>query len=193
MTGLVSFSHLDLVPIHSIPQIFGNNEVNKGGFMATKNSHCSFCGTRFSELPWPRKCASCDNMSYLNPTPVAVIVLPVDNGVLTVRRAYGSKAGQLALPGGFIDMGESWQEAAARELFEETGITISAKTVDDFRVRSAPDGTVLVFGLAAKVKESDLPPFQASTETTERVIVRQAQDLAFPLHTEVLNQYFSQA
>lgn len=160
--------------------------------MPAKNSHCSFCGTRFPDIPWPRKCSACDNTTYLNPTPVAVLVLPVDDGVLTVRRAYGSKAGQLALPGGFIDLGESWQEAAVRELFEETGITVPASSVRDFRVLSAPDGTVLVFGQTDPVKEAELPPFQASSETTERVILRRPEKLAFPHHTTVLNQYFSE-
>lgn len=120
------------------------------------------------------------------------MVLPVDDGLLTIRRAYGSKAGQLALPGGFIDLGESWQEAAARELFEETGITVPAESIRDFRVLSAPDGTVLVFGRATPVREVDLPPFKASNETTERVILRGPAELAFPHHTSVMKQFFSE-
>ena len=82
--------------------------------MMQKNSHCSYCGARFAEDgPWPRRCAACANVSYLNPLPVAVLLQPVDDGLLVIRRAI-APVGRLALPGGFIDVGESWQAAAAR-------------------------------------------------------------------------------
>jgi NADH pyrophosphatase NudC (nudix superfamily) len=88
-----------------------------------RGSHCSFCGTAFEEnQDYPRQCQNCQNTTYRNPLPVAVVILPVDNGVLLVRRAIEPRKGLLAFPGGFINYGESWQTAAARELFEETGI-----------------------------------------------------------------------
>ena len=55
---------------------------------------------------------------------------------------------------------------------------------------SAPDGTLLVFGLAEGMTESELPPFIATTESSERVIVTEPTQLAFPLHTQVLAAYF---
>ena len=36
--------------------------------------------------PWPRRCGACGETSYLNPTPVAVAVQPVGDGLLVVRR-----------------------------------------------------------------------------------------------------------
>jgi ADP-ribose pyrophosphatase YjhB (NUDIX family) len=159
--------------------------------MGQRNSHCSYCGASFQAVPWPRKCAACGDISYLNPFPVAVLLVPVDDGILTIRRGYGSSAGRLALPGGFIDMAESWQEAAARELFEESGVTVDASLIKDFWVRSAPDGTVLIFGRAAPCTEASLPPFKVTNETTERVIVKSPQELAFPLHTQTLDEFFT--
>jgi ADP-ribose pyrophosphatase YjhB (NUDIX family) len=44
--------------------------------------------------------------------------------VLLVRRNIEPQIGQLALPGGYMNLGETWQQAGARELFEETGTII---------------------------------------------------------------------
>src|SRR5688572_992089 len=98
--------------------------------MHKRNSHCSYCGQPYTaEQSWPRQCAGCNNISYLNPTPVAVVLLPVDGGLLTIRRSIEPKKGMLALPGGFINYGESWQQGGARELYEETGIQIDAAEI----------------------------------------------------------------
>lgn len=160
--------------------------------MYKRNSHCSFCGQAFNaEQPWPRKCNNCQNTTFLNPTPVAVILLPVDGGLYTIRRNIEPKKGMLALPGGYINLGESWQQAAARELYEESGVKIDASEVTLFNVLSAPDGTVLVFGLAKGCTAQDLSTFVASEETTESAIITEPQDLAFPLHSQVVREFFS--
>lgn len=160
--------------------------------MPTRHSHCSFCGAAFApDQPWPRACAACASVSYLNPLPVAVLIAPVGDGVLCVRRAIEPRKGQVALPGGFIGVGESWQAAAARELFEETGARVDPSTVGDFITRSAPDGTVLIFGVAPPLDPSVVEGFTVNDETSEVVIVREATTLAFPLHTEALARWFA--
>jgi ADP-ribose pyrophosphatase YjhB (NUDIX family) len=157
-----------------------------------KNSFCSYCGKAFAEnQAWPRTCIGCTRITYQNPIPVSVVLLPVDGGLLTIRREIDPKKGQLALPGGFIDLGESWQQAGAREVREETGYEISPDEIQDFRVLSAPDGTVLVFGEARARRKSDLPAFTANAETSECVVVDRPQELAFPLHTRVVAEWFA--
>jgi len=159
--------------------------------MGEKNSHCSYCGQQFARgQPWPRKCASCENMSFVNPTPVAACIVPVEGGVLCIRRGIPPHVGKLALPGGYIDLGESWQAACAREVEEETGLVIDPDKVTDFRVRSAPDSTVLVFGCAANVARAELPDFKPTNETTEVVVVDEPIELAFPLHSDALTAWF---
>jgi len=66
-----------------------------------KNSHCSYCGQPFDvHQRWPRLCASCGSTSVLNPLPVSVGLLPVDDGLLIMRRNIKPQIGRLALPGG---------------------------------------------------------------------------------------------
>lgn len=156
-----------------------------------KNNHCSYCGHPFAvEQPWPRTCDHCANISFLNPLPVAVVIIPVDDGVLAVRRGIPPRQGQLALPGGYIDIGESWQQAGAREAYEEVGVTIDPASIQVLQVSSTNDNAILIFGVAAPLRLSDLPPFVASPEASERVILAGPTELAFPLHTEALTRFF---
>lgn len=156
-----------------------------------RHSHCSWCGLRYEDPAWPRTCARCGNTAWLNPTPVGVLIVPVDDGALLVRRGIEPGRGELALPGGYIAFGESWQQGAARELLEETGVVVDPAQVREFMVRSPPRGNVvLIIGVSPPFTARELPPFAANDETTERVITRGAVELAFPLHTLALARFF---
>lgn len=159
--------------------------------MLEKNSHCSYCGNAFRPgQPWPRTCDECGLTSYVNPLPVAVLLVPVDSGLVVIRRGVAPHEGMLALPGGYIGVGESWQAAGAREVLEETGIVVDPSAVRDFYARSAPDGTVLIFGLAEARSREALPPFVPSLEASELVIIHEPTELAFPLHSEAARKFF---
>lgn len=161
--------------------------------MPEKNSHCSYCGRAFEPgLRWPRRCAGCGRTSFVNPTPVAVVIQPVDGQVVLIRRGIEPGVGLLALPGGYMDLGESWQSAAAREMREETGIVIDPAGLVEFRVRSTPDGLlVVVFAVAPPLPRRSLPRFRPTDETTELVLVGEPCPLAFDLHTEVLADWLA--
>ena len=161
--------------------------------------HCTYCGRAFDQAGtqgWPRTCSGCGKVTYKNPIPVAVVLLPVldKRGLLVIRRAVKNDPGwgQFALPGGFIDINDAtWQEAAAREVREEAGIGLDPNDFKVFDVRSAPDRTLLLFVLAKGVNSADLPAFKATGETSEMAVITAPQELAFPLHTEVVRRYFA--
>jgi ADP-ribose pyrophosphatase YjhB (NUDIX family) len=161
--------------------------------MPTRDSHCSFCGAAYAlDQAWPRVCAACGETTYRNPVPVAVAVLPVDDGVLVIRRAIPPRVGLRALPGGFVDHGESWQRAVVRELVEETGIVAAEGDIRLFDVHSAPDGTVLIFGLLPPMATADLPLSTPNAEVAGWEVVRGTADMAFDLHARVLTRYLSE-
>lgn len=158
--------------------------------------HCAFCGSSFGDQRgWPRTCASCHRTTYRNPLPVAVLLLPVRRGertgLLAIRRGIEPARGQLALPGGYVEDGESWPAAACREAREEADVWVDPATVTTFDARSNPAGDrVLLFALAPVVDEASLPAFTPTGETSERTVIFEPQELAFSLHTEAVARYF---
>lgn len=69
-------------------------------------------------------CTSCRFVFYLGPKLVAATIPEQDGHVLLTRRSINPAKGRWTFPGGFVDFGESATAAAARETFEETGLTV---------------------------------------------------------------------
>lgn len=162
-----------------------------------KNSHCSSCGTRYpADAGWPRGCPACGTVAYRNPAPVAVALVPVrgpqGTGLVVIRRTIEPSRGQLALPGGFIDFGESWEHAVTRELAEETGITAAASDVvlADALTDEA-GGYLLLFGLLPPRDADRLPPSVATDETEGHQLLDAPEELGFPLHTLAVRRWFA--
>lgn len=159
-----------------------------------RNSHCSYCGRAFDPgQPWPRTCAQCGQTTFLNPTPVSVVLIPIDGGLLTVRRNIEPGRGRLALPGGYVNLGETWQAAGTREVAEETGLHLSPDELQVLAVHSTPPPShnVLIFSLARPRAAADLAAFAPNDETSELVVLTEPQPLAFSLHTQVAGEFFA--
>ena len=65
------------------------------------------------------------------------VVIPSEAGVVLIRRGSEPFEGQWALPGGFVDVGETVHEAAVRETAEETGLAVEISRL--VGVYSEPD------------------------------------------------------
>jgi ADP-ribose pyrophosphatase YjhB (NUDIX family) len=160
--------------------------------MNQKDSHCSYCGAEYEiDAGWPRDCRSCGHRSYRNPLPVVVVLMPIQTGLVAIRRNTEPQKGTVTLPGGYIDIGESWQQAGKRELMEETGIEIDDGKLRLYDVMNGLDGTLIVFGLAAKRPRAELWPF-TSEETQEVLLLERPMELGFSMHTQVVERYFKE-
>ncbi len=87
---------------------------------------CPYCGSRTSkqqeEDTWRDFCSACNLFFYDNPLPVVSTILVSDRKILLVKRGKKPYRGAWCLPTGFAETGERIEEAALRELEEETGI-----------------------------------------------------------------------
>ncbi|PBC71318.1 adenylosuccinate synthase [Streptomyces sp. TLI_235] len=161
-------------------------------------THCHWCGTAYSPgtSGWPRTCPGCSEISYRNPLPVVVTLLPVVSpeaeGLVVIRRTIEPGYGELALPGGYIDYGESWQQACVRELREETGIEADHARVTLVATDSDTAGGFLcLFGMLPARRIEELPPRVPTPETEGWQFLPIASRLAFPFHTRVAHAWFN--
>jgi ADP-ribose pyrophosphatase YjhB (NUDIX family) len=88
---------------------------------------CPRCGVRRGDDQplQPFLCAACGFHYYFNPClAVAAILLGPDERALFIRRAKEPAKGRLAIPGGFVDPGETAEEALRREIKEEVNLDV---------------------------------------------------------------------
>lgn len=93
--------------------------------------YCSQCGHTVSQIIPPgdnrlrHVCDSCGIIHYSNPTIIAGCLPVYGDRVLLCRRAIEPRQGYWTLPAGFMENGESTEQAAARETLEEARAEVS--------------------------------------------------------------------
>jgi len=135
-----------------------------GGPGLEAKRYCPYCGTMAERREWdgmPRRfCRRCRLPIYDNPVPAVCTVLRDDRQrVLLVRRSIAPRKGEWCLPGGFMELGETPEAAALRELREETGLTGGAARL--IGLRTTPNRlyhTVLVAGFRVAAWGGTLQP-----------------------------------
>ena len=131
-------------------------------------NYCSHCGAPVSrKVPFgdhlPRHvCSQCELIHYLNPKIVAGCIPEWEGQVLLCRRAIEPRQGLWTFPAGFMEIGESTEEAAIRETKEEAQADVAITEL--YAVLSLPHiGQVYVVFRGRMLT----PTFEAGTESLE--------------------------
>jgi ADP-ribose pyrophosphatase YjhB (NUDIX family) len=125
-------------------------------------------------------CPDCGHISYENPKIVVGSVVVVDGQVLLCRRAIEPRRGFWTLPAGFLELGETVEEGAAREALEEANASITL------------DGILAVYSIARigqvqliyRARFAGPPVFSAGPESLDVALFGWASipwhEIAFP-------------
>ena len=156
---------------------------------------CAYCGEKLIEKPFQGKnhwyCQPCDRIHYENPFPAVAALLTNQKGqLLLVKRAVEPAKGQWCLPGGFIEIDESIEEAVLRELREETGVEGEiGQLVDFFSQRSPLYGALLIFGYRVTLIGGEL---QAGDDAQEARFfdINNLPPIAFLSHQRLIKKAF---
>ena len=110
---------------------------------------CPRCGGPATiSFPHHLACAHCGYGAYYNPSPVAsVIPRDGDGNLYLARRGIEPGKGLWSMPGGFVDLGESVEDAAHREMREELDLTIAIRGL--VGVYSKPDDRIVLIVFVA--------------------------------------------
>ena len=154
---------------------------------------CPLCASALRRRPVPPDqreqavCARCRFVFYLNPKVVAGTLPEGEGRVLLTRRTINPGRGLWTFPGGFVDFGESVPDAAVRETFEETGLTVDLTGLH--AVYSHPGAPIIIVyrarvlgGTLTSCPENDLVEWRAPDEIPWDA-------LAFPSTREALREW----
>ncbi len=156
-------------------------------------NYCPHCATamqqRYIEGRWRDMCPACGFIHYRNPVPAVGVVVHLYPGVVLVRRKFDPCAGYWGLPAGYMEMGESAEEAAIRECHEETGLLITINYL--LGVYSYGDDTLsgLVIIYAASVIGGQLQAGDDATEAAVFPVDRLPADIAFRTHLQAIERW----
>jgi 8-oxo-dGTP diphosphatase len=135
-------------------------------------------------------CVTCEFVHWDNPKPVTATLIPIDGGLVLVKRKFEPYVGDWCLPGGFIEAREAPEESAQREVLEETGLEVE---IDRLLGACSPGrgiNVIILFYLAKSVKGTLVPGDDAS----EAGVFQKSElppNIAFDLHRRMVAEFFS--
>lgn len=158
--------------------------------------YCLYCGEPFARKMVEGRlrlfCARCNEPHYENPTPASCLVV-IDNQdrLLLVKRSVPPLIGHWCLPGGFIEIDESPETAALRELREETGVTGRIERLLGVTSSfSAQYDSVLIVGYLVTSATGELKPGDDASEVA--YFPRDAlPEIAFESHRRFIRDYYA--
>jgi 8-oxo-dGTP diphosphatase len=147
-----------------------------------ERNFCPRCGERLSEEEFEGRmrdyCESCEQIFWRNPKPFAGVLVVQGNEILMVERNVYPSKGKLSFPAGYMEEDETPEEAAKRELNEETGLAVDQKDLELFDTVSLrhPDGKY-VLGVVFRTPSETVSGRISSGSDARNVGFREVEDL----------------
>lgn len=90
------------------------------------SQYCGYCGNKLQRLSkeWGKHCSQCNNHHFPRIHPCSIGLVVKGDEILLVRKPEWVE-GRYGLVAGFVEFGESLEEAMAREIEEETGLQVN--------------------------------------------------------------------
>jgi len=164
LEGLGRFEDLRLIALDLPPTDAAMMATAKAMFeWRRRHGHCANCGQASQPMDggWKRFCPSCKVEHFPRTDPV-VIMLAVRGERCLLGRQAAWPTGMYSALAGFLEPGESIEEACARELFEEAGLRTAS--VRYHSTQPWPYPSSLMIGLIAEVDEGEATPDQTEIE-----------------------------
>jgi NADH pyrophosphatase NudC (nudix superfamily) len=127
-------------------------------FYLTNYNFCPKCGAKLKQNGDSLHCQACGFNIYPNPAPATSIFVIKNNQVLLAKRKIDPKKGAWDSPGGFIEVGESVEAGAIREMKEETGLDVKIIEILGSHPDSYDDKPTFTIGLLAEIIGGELAP-----------------------------------
>lgn len=156
-----------------------------------RHTHCSNCGhpSDISEAGWKRRCPDCGAEHFPRVDPVAIMLATYrdKNGVdkCLLGRQAAWRPGMWSCLAGFIEPGETFEQAAARELFEEAGCRARPETARYLFCQPWPFPSSLMIGLILEAESEDLAIDFSEIETARWFTRDEAKAIMAGQHPEV--------
>lgn len=157
-------------------------------------TYCPMCATPLVEKEVSgllrAVCPACTFVHFRNPAVVVVVVVQCGETLLLGKRNIEPSRGMWSFCGGFVELGETLEEAARREVKEEANLDIEPGRL--VGVYSTDDGTLAIIAYHAHVAEQQTRSLAAQPEEiSELAFFRRADipPLAFPVHERIVRDW----
>ncbi len=151
-----------------------------------RHGFCANCGapTDIVEAGWKRACPACGAEHFPRTDPVA-IMLAVDGERCLLGRQPGWPAGFFSCLAGFVEPGETVEQAASRELFEEAGIRAPAESSEYLFCQPWPFPSSLMIGLILRAETTEIHVDPTEIEAARWFSREEARQILSGSHPEV--------
>ena len=136
------------------------------------------------------QCPNCGHLVkiYRNPVPTVDIIIEGSSGIVLIKRKNPPHG--WALPGGFVDYGESLEEAARREAAEETGLVV--RLIKQFHTYSDPSRDQRQHTISTVfVAVADGVPVAGDDAVEARIFTQDDLPTLVFDHRKILDDYFA--